>query len=180
MSKGILALQEYPPEKIKKTQDVGIKGHGYVVLRTCLDCKREDWVVYQGTRTPKLCHSCAAFRNWEPGKSIISTEGYVRVNIHPSDFFYPMAVRGYVLEHRLVVAKVLGRCLHSWEIVHHKHDQYPAGSIEDKQDNRYPENLSLELVNSHNQLTIIEKKLKRLQEENKVLKQENRRLRVVT
>jgi len=171
MSKGILALQEYPPEKIKK------KGHAYVVLRTCSDCGREDWIVYQGKKTPRLCHSCAAFRKWEPGKSFITAEGYIRVNIHPSDFFYPMAVHGYVLEHRLVVAKAIGRCLHSWEIVHHKHDRYPAGSLEDKADNRYPENLSLELVNNHNQLTILEKLNRKLRQQISEFKKENRELK---
>ena len=45
---------------------------------------------------------------------------YIRVKLKPSDWFYSMAdARGYVLEHRLVMAKHLGRCLQAWEIVHH-------------------------------------------------------------
>jgi len=48
----------------------------------------------------------------------------------------------------------------------HKHAKYPAGSIEDKQDNRYPENLQLLSDIGHNQITRLEKRIKYL--ENKI------------
>ncbi|GAH73274.1 unnamed protein product, partial [marine sediment metagenome] len=80
-------------------------------------------------------------------------------------------------EHRLVVAKALGRNLHPWEIVHHKHAKYPAGSIEDKQDNRYPENLQLVSDDRHKQITILERKIDKLLEEQREIKTEIRLLR---
>lgn len=101
--------------------------------------------------------------NW--GGGFKNSGSYKSIKLYPDDFFYSMATtNGYVLEHRLVMAKALGRCLHSWEIVHHKHNRYPAGSIEDKQDNRYPENLQLVTDDRHKQISILENRIKRLKD----------------
>ena len=116
-------------------------------------CRCGGGIQYRG----EDCHS------WKGGR-LVTAKGYIYILLQPDDLFYSMAYRGYVYEHRLVVAKALGRCLLSWEIVHHKHDKYPAGSIEDKQDNRYPENLQLVTDERHNQITILENKIKHLEE----------------
>ena len=78
---------------------------------------------------------------WKGGHSQ-QGNGYIQVRIYPENYFYSMGrnKKGmgdgrYVSEHRLVMAKYLGRCLQEWEIVHHKNGI--------KSDNRV-ENLELQ------------------------------------
>lgn len=46
------------------------------------------------------------------------------------------------------MAKHLGRCLHKWELVHHKGVHHPLGSLENKQDNSI-ENLMIIVTGSN-------------------------------
>jgi len=137
--------------EVKQGKDLGYKGltHRYI-WHACVDCGKERWVERaNGTPENLRCRNCAPAQRgqkgsksprWEGGRHKISA-GYVRVWLSPDDFFYPMAdIHSYVFEHRLVMAKSLGRCLHIWEIVHHKNGV--------KDDNKN-ENLELSLRGNH-------------------------------
>lgn len=72
--------------------------------------------------------------NWQGGRHV-NHDGYVLVWMAPDDPLAAMRPRsGYVLEHRLVMGRVLGRALKKNENVHH------LNGVRD--DNR-PENLEL-------------------------------------
>jgi len=144
----------------------------------CLDCGKERWVqTHQGKPLFLRCLKCAPkhrkstfgerspryIRGWTYTK-----DGYKYIRIYENNFFYPMATKcGRVLEHRLVMARSLGRCLQKWELVHHKNHN--------KSDNRI-ENLQLVSDDRHTQITILENKIKSLLKENNRLKTEITRL----
>lgn len=66
-------------------------------------------------------------------------KGYVFIYKPDHPFSYK---DGYILGHRFVMEKHIGRYLTPEEVVHHKGVRYPLGSIENKRDNRF-ENLKL-------------------------------------
>ncbi|KKM02247.1 hypothetical protein LCGC14_1786350 [marine sediment metagenome] len=119
--------------EIRYGREIGVKDrkHKYRWCR-CSSCGYERWVAYRGRDVRLLCHPCARKRQigeqspgWKGGRNH-HTEGYIGVHVPRDDFFFPMAPKpigrygGYVMEHRLVMARYLNRCLLPWEIVHHK------------------------------------------------------------
>jgi hypothetical protein len=158
--------------EIQKASQIGKVGGNSFIWHACSSCGKERWVrlcngspisLKGGIPHEPLCRSCNLKRR------ITIKTNYVHVRLQPTDFFYPMvAQNGYVLEHRLVMAKHLGRCLHRWEIVHHK-----KGVAKD--DNRI-EGLQLVTDDRHNQITILEMKITNLEKRVTILEAENIRL----
>ncbi len=103
----------------------GRKNYNRFIWYSCIDCGKERWVQVKKEQPVSMrCMRCSFkdghSHNWKGGRWQ-DKQGYINVWVGPDDFFSPMVTKGgYVLEHRLVVAKALGRNLQSWEIVHHR------------------------------------------------------------
>jgi len=174
--------------EIKRGRDIGTNNGNCYMRQACLECRKGRWVkLVHGQAVSLRCRACAnRIRNpagadssrWKGGKRR-TKDGYIGIKVYPDDFFYPMATTaGYVMEHRLVMAKSLKRCLQRWEIVHHKNGV--------KDDNRI-ENLELLSSNGQHSLAhgkgyrdgyqqgLLDGRDKQIQE----LKKENKRLRVL-
>lgn len=111
-------------------KELGYKSSCRHIWMVCPKCHKERWTKYVvkiGLPLNELCNSCA---HWKGG-IIRSDDGYIGIRVPPDDFFAPMARKGhYVMEHRLVMAKHLGRCLTQFEIVHHKNGIRDDNKIE--------------------------------------------------
>lgn len=138
--------------EIKKAREIKKSGTGLYIWIACPECGVERWVCYYFYKSGKykergMCVACAlqlVKNTIGKPKGWLTKAGYRQVPLKKTDFFYPMAARkGYVFEHRLVMAKHLGRCLHRWEFVHHKNHI--------KTDNRI-ENLELTFGEDHPRL----------------------------
>lgn len=122
--------------EIKKGTEIGksqSRNYSKYIWQTCIDCGKQRWVQIEQWEhgAAKRCRLCSLSRirkshvgqnnpAWKGGR-FKGSRSYILVKLAPSDFFYPMQGKDkYVLEHRLIMAKHVKRCLLPWEVVHHK------------------------------------------------------------
>ena len=148
-----------------------IKGYiRYKTRITCPKCKKTRWVlqsnIIKATNFTSLCQSCNGRSGSENGMwkgGIIEANAkkknyYLLQHVDKDSLFRCMAdSRGYILQHRYIIAKKLKRPLKKSEVVHH------INGI--KNDNRIE---NLELLNSkqkHYLITRMEIRIKQLEKQ---------------
>ena len=100
---------------------LGYPDRGIRYFEACPKCNRTRWV--RKSSRGSLCLHCvdrlsgSQHPRWVEGRK--TKRGYVLVLIGRDDPFYKMARSGWVPEHRLVAARMLGRVLKPREVVHH-------------------------------------------------------------
>ena len=115
-------------------KQIGKRLRDRYIYHACELCGAERWVrLVRGEARSRRCEGCN-------NKSInapnyigerLTWSGYKVVKLLSDDFFYPMANKdGYIRVHRFVMAKYLGRCLHPWELVHHRNGKKLDNGIE--------------------------------------------------
>jgi hypothetical protein len=115
--------------EVRRGTEVGLSKSDFVIWVACEVCGKERWVYTY--RQTKLCLICSGRKqgssqafdkspSWKGGVHHRKTDGYVWIKLSPNDPLFKMAHSdGYVSEHRLIMAKKLGRLLLNDEIVHH-------------------------------------------------------------
>uniref|UniRef100_A0A6M3KCG3 Putative homing endonuclease n=1 Tax=viral metagenome TaxID=1070528 RepID=A0A6M3KCG3_9ZZZZ len=137
--------------EVKRADEIGRKanyGSQKYIWLPCATCGKPRWTLFRNGGTPyKRCRDCALndpatkakrgvsnsgknHYKWKGGSK--KSDGYIIISLfHSDDFYLPMTdSHRRVREHRLAMAKHLGRCLHSWEFVHHKNGKRDDNRIE--------------------------------------------------
>jgi len=137
---------------------LGYSMRGVMTFAACPVCRRGRWVRPKDAHN--VCAHCVPKKSgdnrprWSGGKRV--KRGYVFVRITKDDPMFVMADHnGWVLEHRLVVARRIGRPLAEGEVVHH------INGI--KSDNR-DSNLQLLVEKRHNSHLVTKELQRRLRD----------------
>ena len=105
------------------------------IWTACEQCGRTRWVPYVKCRNEpksKICRSCASLNaKGTRGDGYLDKDGYTCISLPWGHSYIKTAnVRGWILEHRLVMAQHLGRNLKKSEIVHHLNGNKKDNRIE--------------------------------------------------
>lgn len=184
---------QHPPDclkhEIRRDPKTNKPAHYYHF--PCIDCGivrgilRLDWklgkckrcLVCEGKRKMAMLNSPEGKKRRCKGKAhhfyrkgfTINDSGYRMVSVTLDDPFRCMSDKyGRIREHRLIMARHLGRPLERWEVVHHKN--------RNRDDNRI-ENLEVLSSGIHTLVTRMEGQIDRLERENKELRE---KLKAVT
>jgi len=120
--------------EIRKATEIGQHDPGKCIWHACIDCGKKRWVRLRKNKPVNLkCRICNGGKcpnrmskmpkadnhwNWQGGNQ--TAHGYILILLPPDNFFSPMTdKRGYIFKHRFIMARHFGRCLQSWEVVHH-------------------------------------------------------------
>ena len=139
----------------ERTRKSGVKRSRFI-YQACKDCGKGRWIFLWASRKGlyPYCQPCSvkhsdfninsihwgkSNNNWKGGRRQ-RKGGYVDIRIYPNDALFAMAHKGYILEHRYVMAKALGRVLDVKEFVHHK---------DGNTGNNHLDNLELCSANNH-------------------------------
>lgn len=123
-----------PEGALRRGRELGLKARLWMIHAACEDCRILRWVPRRNQ--PRWCGLCVkkhyeprpgmADRQRGPGNPsyrdgrVTGGNGYVYLLMQPTDQFWEMANKfGYAMEHRIVVARRLGRALGRREQVHH-------------------------------------------------------------
>lgn len=161
---------------IKRAYEIGRKGRYLYTWVICPMCNVGRWHI--NYRKAGLCKSCNGKilkpkrfaednPRWKGGRQ--NRHGYIVIKLHPNSPFISMASKDrMIMEHRLVMAKKLGRCLLPQEKVHH---------IDGVRHHNGDANLELISLVNHNILTVLCHKCK-LRSEVRRLRKEMQELRM--
>lgn len=117
--------------------------HSKMMNCVCPNCG-EERVIWRSSSRKKgftgLCRSCYLegirvrlphnHTSWKGGRTV-RRGGYIWVHLEPNDPFYIMVNRqGYVMEHRVAMARHLNRALRESEVVHHINRELTDNTID--------------------------------------------------
>ena len=150
--------------KIKGTQPRIVRHHLKSIGVSIRSKSESQLVSWQSGRRVKRYKCGSEHASWKGGRCK-DVHGYIKVYCPE----HPYAYKNYVLEHRLMVERRLGRYLYPWELVHH---------INGVKDDNWDENLQvLPSQSEHLPSIATQRRLNKLECDVVDLKKENRLLK---